>query len=99
VASVRFLGRAALDLEEAVAWYEARSQTVARRFETAVTAALARIAAMPQIYALVDDQYRLCPIHKSQYLIAYRFDPPTDEVVVIAVPHAKQDPKTWLPTQ
>jgi plasmid stabilization system protein ParE len=84
-------------LDEAVAWYEARSLAVARRFETTVVAALARISAMPQIYALVDGHYRLCPIRKSHYLIAYHFEPAPDEVVVIAIPHAKQDPRTWLP--
>jgi plasmid stabilization system protein ParE len=98
VASVRFLRRAEADLEEAVAWYEARSMAVARRFEAAVAVAVARIAAMPHIYALVDDRHRLCPIRKSPYLMAYRFEPNTDEVVIVAVPHAMQDPKSWLPT-
>ena len=95
MASVRLLLRAEADLEDAVAWYEARSQAVARRFEDAVTAALSRIAVMPEMYALIDDWHRLCPLRKSQYLIAYRFDQTLDDVVVIALPHAKQHPRSW----
>ena len=60
MASVRLLRRAEADLEEAVAWHEARSPRVARRFEDAVTAALERIASMPEMYALFDDRHRLC---------------------------------------
>ena len=60
MASVRLLRRAEADLEEAVAWHEARSLRVARRFEDAVTAALERIASMPEMYALFDDRHRLC---------------------------------------
>ena len=59
MASMRLLRRAEADLEEAVAWQEARSLRVARRFEDAVTAALDRVVAMPEMYALVDDQHRL----------------------------------------
>lgn len=96
MASVRLLRRAEADLEQAVAWYEARSPQGARRFEGAVTAALERLAAMPEMYALVDERHRLCPVRKSQYLIVYRYEPGADEVVVLAVAHAKQDPPAWL---
>jgi plasmid stabilization system protein ParE len=95
VASVRLLRRAEADLEEAVAWYDARSPQAARRFEGAVIAALQRIAAMPELYAQVDERHRLCPVRRSSYLIVYRYEAGTDEVVVIAVAHAKQDPRAW----
>ena len=84
-------------MEEAVAWHEARNPRVARRFEDAVTAALDRVAQVPEMYALVDDQHWLCPVRKSQYLIVYRYEPDTNEVVVIAVAHAKRDPPAWQP--
>lgn len=95
MASVRLLRRAEADLEEAVAWYEARSLQAARRFEAAVSAALERIGMMPEMYALVDERHRLCPVRKSPYLIVYRYEPNAGEVVVIAVAHAKQDPPAW----
>ena len=95
MASVRLLRRAEADLEEAVAWHEARSLQVVRRFEDAVTAALDRVAVMPEMYALVDDQHRLCPVRKSHYLIVYRYEKDDDEVVVVAVVHAKRDPRAW----
>jgi plasmid stabilization system protein ParE len=98
MANVRLLGRADVDLEEARAYYAARSLRAAHTFEDAVSAALARLAAMPEIYALTDDRHRLCPIKKSQYLIVYRFDQAANEVVVVAVPHAKQNPTSWQPS-
>ncbi|MGL4554861.1 MAG: type II toxin-antitoxin system RelE/ParE family toxin [Gemmataceae bacterium] len=95
MASVRLLLRAEADLEEAVAWYEARSARVARRFEASVASALERISAMPALYALMDDRHRVCPIAKSQYLLVYRHDAAADEVTVVAVAHASQDPPPW----
>lgn len=93
MASVRLLRRAEADLDEAVAWYEARSPFAARRFRGAVTAALDRIAAMPEMYAPTDGASRICPVRKSQYLIVYRYEPAVDEVVVVALAHASQDPR------
>lgn len=95
MANVRLLRRAEADLEEAVAWYEARSSRAARHFETAVSAALTRIGMTPEIYALEDDRHRVCPVRKTQYLVVYRYEAAADEVVVIAVAHAKQDPPPW----
>jgi plasmid stabilization system protein ParE len=89
------LRRAEADLEEAVAWYEARSSKAARNFEAAVSAALVRIAGNPELYPLEDDLHRICPMRKSQYVIVYRHDPAANVVVVIAVAHAKQDPRPW----
>ncbi len=95
MANLRLLRRAEADLEAAAAWYEARSPQAARRFEGAVTAALERIAAMPELYALVDERHRLCPVRRSPYLIVYRYEPAVDLVVVVAAAHASQDPPAW----
>ncbi len=95
MASVRLLRRAEADLEEAVAWYDARSYQVARRFESTVATALDRIADNPELYALVDDRHRICPLRRSEYLIVYRYDPDAGQVVIVAVAHAKQDPPAW----
>ena len=95
MASVRLLRLAEADLEEAVGWYEVRSPQAARRFEDAVTAALGRISAFPEMYPLADDLHRICPVRRSQYLIIYRYERTADEVVVIAVAHASQDPSAW----
>jgi plasmid stabilization system protein ParE len=95
VASVRLLRRAEVDLEEAVGWYEARSPQAARRFEGAAAAAIERIAARPELYALADERHRLCPIRRSQYLIVYRYEPTNEEVLIVAVAHVSQDPPAW----
>jgi len=95
MASARLLRRAEIDLEAAVSWYESYSSRAARRFETAVASALERIGAHPEMYALVDDRHRVCPIRRSRYLLVYRFDPAADEVVVVAVVHGSRDPRPW----
>jgi plasmid stabilization system protein ParE len=92
---VRLLLRAEADLEEAVAWFESGSPRAARRFEDAVAAAVERIAGMPELYALIDELHRVCPVRRSQYLIVYRYEPDSDEVIIVAVAHAKQDPPPW----
>lgn len=89
------MARAEVDLEDAVAWFEERSERVARRFEREVTVALDRIARLPEPYSLIDDRHRICPVKKSQFLLVYRFDPATDTITVVAVPHAKQEPRDW----
>lgn len=95
MASVRLLRRAEADLGDAIAWYEARSSQAARRFESAMLAALARIGSMPELYAETDGGLRLCPVRKYPYVIQYRFDLHADEVVVAAVSDARQDPLRW----
>ena len=93
--SVRLLRRAEADLEEAAAWYESRSPRTARRFEDAAIAAVGRIAAMPEMYALADERHRVCPTRRSQYLIVYRYEPMNDEAIIVAVAHVSQDPPVW----
>lgn len=95
MASVRLLRLAEADLEGAVDWYETHSHQAARRFEDAVTAALGRIAVFPEMYALADDLHRICPVRRSPYLIVYRYGRTVDEVLVVAVAHASQDPPAW----
>src|SRR4051794_9681306 len=97
MANVRLLLRAVDDLEEAVAWYTARSRRAAARFQREVAAAITHIGATPELYAQSDDRHRLCPIRKSPYVLIYRFEQAADEVVVVAAPHTKQDPSKWLP--
>ena len=92
---MRLLRRTDADLEEAVGWYEARSPQAARRFEGAVAAAVERLAAMPELYALADERHRVCQVGRSPYLIVYRYEPAADEVIVVALAHASQDPPAW----
>ena len=60
-----------------------------------MTTALEGVAAMPEMYALTDGRHRVCPVRRSQYLIVYRYEPTADEVIVVAVAHASQDPPAW----
>ena len=95
MSDVRLLGRAAAELDEAVAWYQARSPQSARRFKAAVTASLGRIGAFPEAYALENDKQRLCPIVKFRYVFVYEYDTATDEVVVVALVNPTQGAPDW----
>lgn len=97
MANVRLLWQVEADLEQAVAWYESRSRQAAALFQREIASAMVRIADMPEMYALCDERHRLCPIRKSQYILVYRFEQAADEVVVVALAHAKRDPKKWQP--
>jgi plasmid stabilization system protein ParE len=50
VANVTFLPAAEADYQSALAWYRARSQQAADRFEAAVDAALQTIGDFPELY-------------------------------------------------
>ena len=95
MANVRLLPQAEADILEAAAWYEARDPRTARRFEDAVTAAIDRLGAMPELYSAEGDQHRRCPVRKSRYVVVYRYDPRRDEAVVAAVVNPADDSRRF----
>ena len=95
MASVRLLLQAEVEIEEAVAWYQARNARTARRFKAAVAAAFGRIGTLPGLYAPEAATQRLCPIPKSRYVLVYEYDPATDEVVIVALANPTQDAPPW----
>ena len=67
MASVRFGRAARAELRAATARYAAISTQVVARFHAAVREAQARLASLPEIYALEGDLHRVCPINRSSY--------------------------------
>lgn len=95
MAEVRIRPRAEVDLDDATAWIASQSGRAATQFKRRADLAIARITALPEVYAPIDGCHRLCPIERSEYYFVYSYDPPTGVVEVIAVLHAKQQPRSW----
>ncbi len=95
MASSRFEPRAEADILAIEARYALRGPAPAVRFARAIEVARDRLAAFPEPYAVVNGPHRLCPVDHSPYILVYRYDPAADEVSVVAVVHASQDPSSW----
>jgi plasmid stabilization system protein ParE len=93
VADVTFLPAAEADYQSALAWYRARSQQAADRFEAAVDAALQTIGDFPELYGLLDDQHRGCVLRRYPYTIVYRIV--AGDVLIVAVAHARRSSSYW----
>lgn len=88
-----FLDEAETELEEAQAWYEARSPGLGQAFVTSIQASIERIRRSPFRHPAVDHEVRRALTRRFPYAIFYLVD--EDQVVVIAVFHSSRDPKEW----
>lgn len=94
---VEFLPAARRDYDESFDWYAARSPLAAVRFTNAVEFALSQIAADPERFAAVDDIHRGCALQHFPYRVIYRVH--MDQIVIVAVAHAKRQPDYWKKRQ
>jgi plasmid stabilization system protein ParE len=90
---VDYLPGARRDFDESFDWYAERSTVAAERFSSAVDAALNRIAASPQQFALIDRLHRECIVRRFPFRIVYRVE--SNRILVVAVAHAKRRPGYW----
>ena len=81
------------DIEEAAEWYDQHRAGLGNRFARSVAAALDAIKADPKSYGKVWRQMRARMVRSFPFVIYYR-DMPTF-VEVVAVIHAKRNPKDW----
>lgn len=78
----------------AVAWYQQRSQSAARRFVAEVERVVSVIAAQPDRFGWYDDEFREAGLRRYPYSIVYRVGPSGD-VLIVAVAHASREPGYW----
>jgi plasmid stabilization system protein ParE len=90
---LRVVSIAEREYTEALCWYAERSQTAAEGFDAEFDKALAAIRANPGGYPACDSQHRFYLMDRYPFQIIYREE--LDEVVVIAVAHAKRRPRYW----
>lgn len=82
------------EYDEAVGWFEALRAGDGARFEAAVVATLARIAANPRLHAVVMAGVRKAVVTGYPYYCIYYRELP-GQVEVLAVHHTSRDPAIW----
>ncbi len=82
------------EYQAAIAWYQQRSQSAARRFVAEVDRVVAMIAAQPDRFGWYDDEFREAGLRRYPYTIIYRVETSGD-VLVVAVAHASREPGYW----
>ena len=78
---------------ESVVYYESQQTGLGQRFLEAVTEAVRRIQAHPNMYRLVGEAWRQCRIPRFPFGIIYRVK--KRRIEVIAVMHLHRRPGYW----
>jgi len=91
--AVLFRPEAGSDLLETRDWYERQQRGLGEAFANSVDETVDRIAAMPQMYAVVFRDVRRVKLRRFPYLIYYRVS--SELIEVSAVLHGSRDPKLW----
>jgi plasmid stabilization system protein ParE len=81
------------DLNEAYAWYEARRPGLGEEFLSCVDACVQAICRMPEIHAVVHENYRRALVRRFPYAVFYEHVSGT--VTVYCVFHTSRDPDRW----
>ncbi len=81
------------DLAEGSTWYEARRAGLGEEFLGCIDACIAAILRMPEMQAVVHEQYRRVLARRFPYAVFYKYAGGT--VTVYAVFHCSRDPSKW----
>ncbi len=91
---VRFLELAQLELDEAVAWYDAQARGLGKEFLGELDRAVRRIATFPLSCPEIEAGLRRCLLARFPYGLIYGVD--RDTLVVLAVSHLHRNPRYWI---
>ena len=81
------------DIKDAYEWYEAQRKGLGDNFLLCIEEALSRISRNPAQYSIVYKEIRRLLIHRFPFGIF--FIESEESVSVLAVLHARRNPKTW----
>ena len=81
------------DMREAYSWYEAQMPGLGANFLLHVDAAFRSVQRYPLQYPVIYRNARRCLVRRFPYSIIYVVE--DKRIVVLAVFHAKRDPKSW----
>lgn len=84
---------AELDMREAYVWYEKQVPALGANFLLHVDAALRTVQRYPLQYPVIYRNARRCLVRRFPYGIYYVVE--DKRIVVVAVFHAKRDPRSW----
>jgi plasmid stabilization system protein ParE len=87
-----FLPEARAEFDEAANWYQEHTGRGAA-FTASVQETLDRIAALPRLYAVIEQDVRRAVVLRFPYAVLYRIE--SDCILVVAVFHAKRDSAVW----
>ena len=89
--AVVFRRTARLEFDEAVAWYEAQRLGLGLELKEEVDQFLDQIAANPEQFCRVRGESRRAVLRRFPYSIHFLTE--SDRIVILAVFHAKRDPR------
>lgn len=84
---------AAGDIEDAYNWYERARAGLGEEFLSAVRERLDSAIAHPEQFPLVHRSVRRALLRRFPYSLLYRVEP--EAILLVAVFHAKRDPRVW----
>ena len=91
---IRFTEEAEKDLADAAMWFaDEVGIELANRFIDLVETNTRKIAENPEHYAIVYKNYRQCVIRPFSYVVTFRFNDRTVEI--LAITHGSRNPKIW----
>jgi plasmid stabilization system protein ParE len=85
--------KAEADLLQTRDWYEQESSELAEAFADSFEEIIARIEAMPEVYAVALHNLRRGKLRRFPYLIYYRLL--SDRIEIIGVLHGSREPRVW----
>ncbi len=89
----RFIAPAALELDEAVRYYDHQLPGLGYRFFQETAVAIERILFMPKAWPKVGERTRRCMLKGFPYALLYVGE--QEEILVTAVAHLHRDPKRY----
>ncbi len=89
--NVAFDASAAVEMAEALYWYESQSSGLGAEFLRSDDACLDRLHRLPNSGAPVEAQMRRISLRRFPFQIFYVVD--SDKIVILAILHASRDPE------
>lgn len=81
------------DITDAYQWYEAQRKGLGEHFLLCIEEALAKVSRNPEIYSVIYKDVRRVLIHRFPFGVF--FIDGEEFISVLAVLHARRDPKKW----
>jgi plasmid stabilization system protein ParE len=91
--NVVYLPDAQMEMDDAVAYFRARSERLAWRFGLAYREALHNVVQHPSAWAPLSKNTRCCRLKRFQYGILYQLR--DGEILIVAVMHLHRKPEYW----
>ena len=89
----RLAPEAEQDADDAIAWYDLKSNVLGDEFLWCVNKCIQSIQEHPEMYPRVYRRIRRAFVETFPYQVLYEIDP--EEIVVYAIYHCARNPKGW----